>query len=451
MTSFLVQPAKRPLTGSVRVPGDKSIGHRAVLFGALGAGETRVRGLSGGEDNARTLRAVEMLGVEVTRDGPEVRLQGRGLDGLRSAASAIDCGNSGTSMRLISGLLAGQGFASVLTGDDSLRSRPMRRIVEPLGRMGAVITGAAGARAGEVYPPLSIAGLGARSALTAIDCALPVASAQVKSALILAALFADGKSRIVEPGTSRDHTERMLLHMGAPIRSLPGGVVEVAPSGWDRRLQSTDFEVPGDPSSAAFLAAAALVAESSGVRVRDVCVNRTRTGFLDVLAAMGAGVTRADSRGQSGAEPTADLVIERGAGAALSGTEVAGDLTVRSIDEIPVLAVVAARADGVTEFRDAGELRVKESDRIATTVGMLRGFGVSVEERADGFSVRGSGEPLCGARVDAAGDHRIAMSAAVAALVADGEVRIDDVDNVVTSFPGFVETMTALGVAISRC
>jgi len=447
MTSFLVQPARRPLAGSVRVPGDKSIGHRAVLCGALGDGVTTVRGLSGGEDNARTLDAVEALGVAVDRAADAVRVHGVGPDGLRAPSGPIDCGNSGTCMRLLAGLLAGQPFSSALAGDRSLSSRPMRRIVDPLSQMGAAITGAEGARAGEVYPPLAIAGRGERDALAAVDYAMPIASAQVKSAIIFAALYAGGRSRVVEPGASRDHTERMLAHLGAPVRSLPGRVVEIDPAAWDRRLRASEIDVPGDPSSAAFLLAAALIAGAREVRIARVCANPTRTGFLDVLERMGARVERREERAP-GAEPTAELVIDQTAASALHGVEVGGDLTVRSIDEIPILAVVAARARGVTEFRDAAELRVKESDRIATTVEMLRRFGVDVAEQQHGFVVRGTDQPLRAAHIDAAGDHRIAMAAAVAALVAEGAVRIDDVDNVATSFPGFVDAMTSLGVDI---
>ncbi len=447
MSSFIVQPASRPLAGTVAVPGDKSIGHRAVICAALADGVTTIRGLSGGEDNARTLRAVRALGVEVEATAGELRLTGVGIDGLRAPDGPIDCGNSGTCMRLLAGLLAGQPFASTLTGDPSLSARPMRRIVDPLSQMGAAISGASGDRAGEVYPPLSIAGRERRARLDPIDYAMPIASAQVKSAVLFASLYAGGPCRVVEPGSSRDHTERMLAHLGAPVRSLPGGIVESDPSSWDRRLLASEIAVPGDPSSAAFLLAAALVAGADRVRVRGVCVNPTRTGFLDALAGMGARVSRREGE-PPGAEPSADLEVESGAASCLRGADVSGDLTVRSIDEIPILAVVAARAEGVTAFRDAAELRVKESDRIATTVAMLRSFGVEAEERSDGFEVRGTDRSLRGARIDAAGDHRIAMAAAVAALVAEDEVRVDDVDNVSTSFPDFVETMTRLGVDI---
>ncbi len=445
MKSFIVKPASAPLTGTVTVPGDKSIGHRALLFGALASGVNRVRGLSDGADNAATLAAIRALGVVVDERGEELVIHGVGPDGLAPAAGSIDCGNSGTSMRLLCGLLAGQGFASLLGGDASLRGRPMRRVVDPLAAMGAEVTGATGAVADEVYPPLAVAGRG-QGAVTAIDYQLPIASAQVKSAVVLAALYGDGCTRIVEPGRSRNHTEIMLAHMGAPVVVRGAGVIEVDPRGWDRQLAGADVVVPGDPSSAAFMVVAGLIAGAE-VRIDNVGVNPTRTGFLDVVAAMKAVVERS-SREVDGGEPTADLIVA-GAGDGLRAAIIAGDLTVRSIDEVPVLAVLAARASGDTEFRDAAELRVKESDRIATTCAMLRSLGVTVHERPDGFTVVGSQRPLTGARIDAGGDHRIAMAAAVAALTADGEVRIDDVANVATSFPGFVATMRVLGADIS--
>lgn len=446
MTSFSITPTGAPLLGIARVPGDKSISHRALMFSALADGETAIRGLGSGADNARTRRAIEQMGAQV-RDEPSgaIVVTGAGLDGLRGPADAIDCGNSGTSMRLLCGLLAGQSFDSTLTGDESLSRRPMRRIAGPLGLMGATIEGRDGPKPGEIYPPLTVRG----SALSGIEFESPVASAQVKSAVILAALYADGPTVVREPARSRDHTERMLAHMGAPLTVGGDAAITLDPSGWDRRLAAGRVDVPGDPSSAAFVLCAALVAGVERIAVADVCVNETRTGFYDALIAMGAMVEQ-EARNDSGGEPTADLVASRGAGDGLRGTVVSGELTVRAIDELPILAVVAARADGATEFRDAAELRVKESDRIATTVAMLRSFGVEVDERDDGFTVHGQGDrALKAARIDAAGDHRIAMSGAVAALAADGPVRIDDVDNVMTSFPRFAEVMNELGAQIA--
>jgi 3-phosphoshikimate 1-carboxyvinyltransferase len=444
MTAFLVEPIDgAPAGGRLAVPGDKSIGHRSLLFGALCDGEVEVTGLSGGQDNARTRGAVEAMGARVDDLGPgRVRVHGVGVDGLCAPAGPIDCGNSGTSIRLLCGLLAGQSFTARLGGDASLSGRPMRRVAEPLARMGARVEGESRAgRPGEIYPPLTVHG--ARGAIRGIDEALAVASAQVKSAILLAGLYADGPVRVSEPGPSRDHSERMLAHLGAPVRVLPDGAVLLDVRGWDRRLRAAPLAVPGDPSSAAFLVAAALVTGAERVHIAGVCVNPTRTGFLDVLADLGAVVDRLDAR-ELGGEPVADLVVSAATSgwSALRGAAVAGATTVRSIDELPILSVVAARADGTTEIRDAAELRVKESDRIATTCAMLRAFGVSVEERRDGFSVRGRpGERLRAARIDSAGDHRIAMAAAVAALTADGPSRIEDVDNVATSYPGFADAL----------
>lgn len=450
MTSFAVEPAEAPLSGRTGVPGDKSIGHRAVLFAALCSGEVEVRGLSGGQDNARTRAAMEALGARVTELGPgRVRIAGVGLDGLSAPAGEIDCGNSGTSMRLLCGLLAGQPFDVRMVGDASLTRRPMRRVADPLAAMGATVEGRSDpARPGEIYPPLHVRG--ARGRIRGIDIDLKVASAQVKSAILLCGLYAAGPVRVSEPGPSRDHTERMLAHLGAPLRVVAPGRVELDVAGWDRQLRAGDagLAVPGDPSSAAFLVAAALVAGAERVEVEGVCVNPTRTGFLDVLAALGAGVARERPADLVG-EPTADLVVSgsggQGAGPGLRATRIAGELTVRSIDELPILAVVAARAEGATEIADAAELRVKESDRVATTCAMLRAFGVSVDERPDGLVIHGRpGARFRAAHVDAHGDHRIAMAAAVAALAADGPCRIDDVDNVATSYPGFADAVNRL-------
>ncbi|HEU5059395.1 MAG TPA: 3-phosphoshikimate 1-carboxyvinyltransferase, partial [Kofleriaceae bacterium] len=383
MKSFVVEPVTRPLSGRIEVPGDKSIGHRALLFGGLCDGEVEVKGLSGGQDNARTRVAMEAMGVRVRDLGPgRVRVAGVGLDHLSPAKGAIDCGNSGTSMRLLCGLLAGQRFDSRLVGDESLSKRPMRRVTEPLRSMGAIIDGVSRAdRPGEVYPPLVVRGVSGR--LRGIDVELAVASAQVKSAILLAGLYADGPVRVREPGPSRDHTERMLAALGAPLATARDGSVTLDPVGWDRRLAAGGaFEVPGDPSSAAFLVAAALVAGAPRLEIARVCLNPTRVGFLDALDEMGAGVRRVAAGDPGGAgEPIGDLVVEAPpGGAGLRAASVGGSLVVRAIDELPILSVLAARADGTTEIADAGELRVKESDRLATTCAMLRAFGVEVEE-----------------------------------------------------------------------
>ena len=444
MTAFVVSPAAAPLLGVARVPGDKSIGHRALLLGAIASGETVIRGLSGGGDNRSTRRAIEAMGIAV-EDRPDgsVAVLGRGLRGLRAANRPLDCGNSGTTMRLLCGLLCGQRFDSILCGDKSLSARPMRRVIDPLSAMGAEIGGTQ--RGSNLVPPLSIRG---REGLRGGHFVQPIASAQVKSAILLAALYAEGTTAVVEPGASRDHTERMLAAMGAPI-AVAGPEITLNPAAWSGELVGGSRRVPGDPSAAAFLVAAGLLAGVERLAVTDVCTNPRRTGFLDVLAELGA-LVEWEARREGSGEPTADLVLSRGAGEGMRGTEVAGDLTVRSIDELPILAVVAARASGESTFRDAAELRVKESDRIAATCAMLRTFGAEVEERDDGFVVEGlAGRPFRAGRIDAAGDHRIAMAAAVAALAADGKVRIDSAENVATSFPRFAEAMAGIGAEIS--
>ncbi len=436
---FHVQPASDLLAGEVVIPGDKSIGHRALLFSLLSATPVHVRGLGDGADNGRSAKAITALGASIAKAADGFVITGTGLDGMRAPGGPLDCGNSGTTIRLLCGLLAGQRFATTLVGDESLSKRPMKRVIEPLASMGARITGQGVGH--DITPPLTVGP--ASKPLTAIDYTLPMASAQVKTALLLAGLFADGATSTTEPGPSRDHSERMLRYLGAPL-TVSGRRTTIETRQWDRRLAGDGFTVPADPSSAAFLVAAALVAGARRVRLPGVCVNPTRTGFLDAITAMGGTVTLENPR-DAGPEPIADLVIQ-GRPAELRGTEIAGDLAVRSIDELPILAVLAARAHGTTTVRDAEELRVKESDRIATTCAMLRAFGIECEVRPDGFVVQGQPDkPLSPGRVHADGDHRIAMAGAIAGLVATGESVIDDADNVATSYPGFVDAMTTLG------
>ncbi|MCX5743717.1 MAG: 3-phosphoshikimate 1-carboxyvinyltransferase [Proteobacteria bacterium] len=438
-----VTPQSRPLGGTVTIPGDKSIGHRALLFSILSATPIRVRGLGDGADNGRSAKAITALGATIARDGDAFVITGTGLDGMRAPTAPIDCGNSGTTIRLLCGLLAGQRFATTLFGDASLSKRPMRRVIEPLSLMGAKLAGEGSGL--DITPPLVVGP--ALERLAAIDYTLPMASAQVKTALLLAALYADGATSLVEPGPSRDHSERMLAYLGAPL-VVDHRRVTIETRGWDRRLAGSGFEVPSDPSSAAFLVAAALLAGATEVRLPKVCTNPTRTGFLVAIEAMGGTVTLEDVR-TAGPEPIATLVV-RGPAQGLRATEIAGDLAVRSIDELPILAVLAARAKGTTIVRDAEELRVKESDRIETTCAMLRAFGVACEARPDGFAVEGRPDgAFTAGRVHADGDHRIAMAGAVAGLLADGETVIDDADNVATSYPGFVAAMQTLGASIT--
>jgi 3-phosphoshikimate 1-carboxyvinyltransferase len=432
-----------PLRGVCRMPGDKSISHRALLFGALTDGVVEVQGLGQGGDNLSTAAALRALGVEVEIAGAAARVRGAGFAGLRAAAGSLDCGNSGTTIRMLMGLLAGRPFATTLIGDASLTRRPMRRVAEPLRQMGARVEGRTDpARPGDVFPPLTVAG----GALQGIRYELPVASAQLKSALVLAGLQAAGRTELREPGPSRDHTERMLAFLGAPITvDSASGAVVVDPTGWSGRLRAAAITVPGDLSSAAFLLAAAVTVEGSDVTVEGVGLNPTRTGALDVLRAMGAAL-EIEETGQAMGEPTGRVRARAGR---LRGTRVDGQLALRSIDEIPALAVAAALAEGTTVFADLGELRVKESDRIAALARELARAGVTVEERPDGLVVHGlaGGVPQGGAVVPEH-DHRIAMAGAVLALSASNETSVP-ADDIATSFPSFADTLRALGAHIA--
>lgn len=416
----------RRVRGTVRVPGDKSIGHRAVILGALAEGETVVRGFSGGEDNRRTVQIFRDLGVTIAERAGELVIRGAGPRGLREAPGVLDCGNSGTSMRLIAGVLAGQAFESRLDGDASLRRRPMRRIAEPLRSMGATVETAPGGT-----PPIRIRG----GSLHGIAYELPMASAQVKSCLLLAALYAEGETRLKEPGPSRDHTERMLAAFGAPVRRE--GEWLVAPR--SPRLVGRVVEVPGDLSSAAFLLGAALLVPGSRLTVEGVGLNPTRTGILDAWRAMGADLEVRET-GVVGGEPVGEVTARH---SELRGTDVGGDLVVRALDEIPILALCAAAARGVTRIRDAAELRTKESDRLAAIARELARLGARVVEHSDGLEIEGPA-PFTAAAFRSDGDHRIAMIAAVASLLADGPCAIDEVDSVATSFPGFFDLLDSV-------
>lgn len=417
------------VSGEASVPGDKSITHRALILGALGDGATRIRGYLDGGDCRATIGCLRALGItvdEVAADALVVR--GKGMRGWSAPTGVLDCDRSGTTMRLMAGLLAGQSFPTVLSGHAQLLRRPMDRVAAPLREMGAGIRGARGDDA----PPLHLTG----GPLHGARHVLAVASAQVKSCLLLAGLYAAGSTEVLEPGPSRDHTERMLRARGADLAST--GLLHTL-HGPTARLAALDTTVPGDLSSAAFLLIAGLLAPSGGVRVFRVGVNPTRTGLLDALAAMGGNV-RLEYLRDEGGEPVADLlaVPQR-----LRGTTVGGSLVPRMIDEFPVLALAATQADGVTEVRDALELRVKESDRIATVTQELRTMGAEIEERADGLIIRGP-TPLRGTLVDARGDHRLAMTLAVAGLIASGETVVRGAERIPDSFPGFVETLARL-------
>ncbi|RME26963.1 MAG: 3-phosphoshikimate 1-carboxyvinyltransferase [Deltaproteobacteria bacterium] len=429
-----IAPAEEGLRGRVQVPGDKSVSHRVLIFAGLAEGRARVRGLLDSADVDSTRRCMEALGVDIVDEG-DARLI-HGAEGrLTEPDDVLDCGNSGTTMRLLCGLLAGQPFHAVLTGDASLRRRPMRRVTGPLSSLGARLDG----RQGASLAPLSVRGT---RALTGGEIETGVASAQVKSALLLAGLQGRSPLQIVEPGPSRDHSERMLAALGAQIRRLPqddGSVrVELVPG---RPLKLSDVDVPGDVSSAAFWLVAASIVPGSDLVLPGVGLNPTRTGLVDVLRAMGASIDIVDP-GLSCGEPVGAIRVRS---APLRAIDLDGPDVVRLIDEIPVLAVAAAMARGVTTIRGAQELRHKESDRIASTVAMLRQMGATVDELPDGLRVHGrAGEPFPGGRVDSHGDHRIAMAAAVAALASSRGCRLRDPAAVTISYPSFFDTLEEL-------
>ncbi len=430
-----------PLRGTLRVPGDKSISHRAVLFGALAAGRSTIRGLLEAEDVLATVAAVRALGVEVVREGPgRWVVHGCGVAGLAEPEEVIDCGNAGTLARLLMGMLAGHPFQAVLTGDASLRRRPMGRVMAPLAAMGAEIHAREGGRL-----PLVIRGPGR---LLPLSWTSPVASAQVKSAILLAGLHAPGITSVVEPAPSRDHSERMLRAMGATVEVEPlaDGRQRVSVRG-DAELTPTAFVVPGDPSSAAFPLAAAAVLAGSDVRIRDVSVNPLRSGLLVTLREMGAAITL-EQRRELGGEPVADVRVE---GARLRGVEVPAARAPSMIDEYPILAVVAACAEGETVMRGLAELRVKESDRLAAIAEGLRAAGVEVTVRGDDLHIRGcGGRPPGGAVIDARLDHRIAMAFLVLGGLAERPVEVVGAEAIATSFPGFIAAMNALGAALEE-
>ena len=428
------------LRGTISLPGDKSISQRALLLNSISDGAAHVSNLCVGDDRESILRCLQGLGVSIVpcsgcaADGTVecFEIQGRGLNGLREPEDVLDAGNSGTAMRLLAGLLSGQSFLSVLSGDSSLRSRPMGRIVQPLVQMGAQIMG----RNGDTLAPLSIRG----GDLRGISYTLPVASAQVKSCILIAGLYGDRATTIVQPALSRDHTERLLRAMGADLRE-DGLTLTVSPSS----LAPVDVRVPGDISSSAFWLVAACCHPDAEVRIEGVGVNPTRAGILEALRSMGASV-RLENIREEGDEPVADLVAES---SELVGTEIAGSIVPQIIDEIPVLAVAASVARGTTVIRDAAELRVKESDRIRSTVEGLTALGAVVEERPDGMVIEGVGG-LKGGSTVSNGDHRIAMAMAVAGLVSSGDTVIGGAEAAGVSYPGFWDVLESISEAGER-
>ena len=418
-----------PLRGEIEPPSDKSISHRAVMFSAIAEGTSRVSNFLHAADTLSTAHAMRSLGVNVQDDGAGLLVHGVGLRGLQEPAGPIDCGNSGTTMRLLSGLIAGQGFFALLSGDESLSERPMGRVIEPLRSMGATIM----ARNNDTLAPIAIRG----GNLKGIKYSTPVASAQLKSALLLAGLFAQGPTEVIEPEKSRDHTERMLPAFGAQVE-VDGLTVRLEPP---ESLRAVDIEVPGDFSSAAFFICAALTVPGSEVLIKDVGLNPLRTGLLKVLGSMGASVQVLNQREMSG-EPVGDVLARH---CALKGVEVGPDVVPSMIDEFPVLCAVAATASGTTTIRGAAELRLKESDRVSAMAEGLRAMGVGVEEFDDGLCIEGT-EALKGARVHSRGDHRIAMALSVTALAAEGNSTVEDAEAVDISYPGFFETLQGLVV-----
>ncbi len=423
MADLHIQPSSG-LRGEISLPGDKSISHRSVMFAAIADGDTHITGFLPGEDTQNTAKAMQAMGIAIEGLGTaRLVVHGKGLDGLSEPTGVLDLGNSGTGMRLIAGLLAGQDFFSVLTGDQYLRKRPMARIVEPLQRMGAKIDG----RSHGTLAPLSIRGGG--KTLRGIEYASPVASAQVKSAVLLAGLYANGETTVNEPSKSRDHTERMFRFFGAEVR-VQGTRVTV--QGRQRLRAKGSLDIPSDISSAAFFMVAASIVPGSDLLINNIGVNPTRTGIIDILTGMGADITLENQREQAG-EPVADIRIRY---RKLHGVQIGGEMIPRAIDEIPVLAVAASYAVGKTVIKDAAELRLKESDRIATMAEELRKMGAAVTELPDGLEIIGK-VALNGALCDSHGDHRIAMSVAVAGLAARGDTVVRDTGWIDTSFPGF--------------
>ncbi len=424
------------LAGGIRVPGDKSISHRAVLLGALGDGATRVTGFLDGRDCLATVGIMQSLGVGIERhSAADLTVHGVGLHGLRSPDGPLDCRNSGTTMRLLSGLMAGQRFASELTGSPQLCTRPMDRVVAPLRKMGASISGADG---GGTAPLLVRP---AARPLHGVRYAMPVASAQVKSCLLLAGLYADSATTVIEPGPTRDHTECMLRGMGVRVLN-EGRRITLEPP---QRLQGTNVAIPGDPSSAAFLIVAACIVPGSRVRIVDVGLNPTRTGLMEALLRMDADI-RVENRWEAAGEAVGDVLIGH---APLRGAEFGGDLIVRMIDELPLLALACSQAEGPSRIRDAQELKVKESNRILDTERQLARLGAVVHGTEDGFAIDG-GSRLYGACVDSRDDHRLAMLLAVAGLAAQGETVVAGAQVTDDSFPGFAEALQALGGAAER-
>jgi 3-phosphoshikimate 1-carboxyvinyltransferase len=423
----------QPLQGSLTIPGDKSVSHRSVMFAALADGTSHIEGFLEGEDTRATARIFSQLGVRIETPSPSQRIvHGVGIDGLKAPDAPLDCGNAGTGMRLLAGLLAGQAFDCTLIGDESLSGRPMRRVTGPLSQMGARID-----TESDGTPPLHVHG---GQSLHGIDFASPVASAQIKSAVLLAGLYAQGETQVTEPHPTRDYTERMLSAFGVDIEFSPGK----ARLRGGQRLRATDIVVPADFSSAAFYLVAASIIPGSELRLKQVGLNPRRTGLLHALRLMGANITE-ENPAEQGGEPVADLVVRY---APLKGARIPEALVPDMIDEFPALFVAAAAAEGQTVVSGAAELRVKESDRLAAMATGLRALGMQVDETEDGATLHG-GVRLGSGTIESHGDHRIAMAFAIAGQISDGEVRINDIANVATSFPDFDGLARSAGFSLA--
>lgn len=420
--------SKKSFNKSITVPGDKSISHRAVMFGSIASGDTVIKGFLNGEDCLSTVGCFRDMGINIEMDGEKVIVHGKGLNGLSAPKNTLNVGNSGTTLRLMSGILSAQPFTSTLTGDDSIKKRPMDRVAKPLTLMGADIKSLS---PDKILAPVTITG----KPLKGINYTLPVASAQVKSAIILASLYADGETVIVEPETTRDHTEIMLSFMGADIKK-DGSRIICHPV---KELYAKDITVPGDISSAAYFMIAAAICKNACITVKNVGINPTRTGIITVLENMGADISVTNARTING-EPVGDITVKS---SELNAAVIEGDIIPKLIDEIPVIAVAAAMAEGTTIIKDAQELKVKESNRIKTTADELSKFGIDITETDDGLIIKGK-TSLKGSVTESHNDHRIAMACAIAALAAEGQSTINGSDCVDISFPGFFKMLEAL-------
>lgn len=424
--SYQVNPALK-INGKIKVPGDKSISHRSLILASIAEGESKIEGLLEAEDCLSTMGIMRDLGIKITKENTgNYTVQGRGLAGLQEADNVLDCGNSGTSMRLLAGLLSSQDFYSVLTGDHSLRKRPMQRIIGPLSNMGAEIWSRKDGLA-----PLSIKG----QKLQSMNYELPVASAQLKSSILLAALRTESETVIVEPAVSRDHTERMLKGAGVDLEIKKDRIIlkEAA----ERKLSPFNIKVPGDISSAAFFIAAGLLADSGSLLIKNVGINQTRSGFLEIVEAMNGKIELLNQKDEGG-EPTADILVKA---SKLKGCEVSGEIIPRLIDEIPIISVMAVMAEGKTIIKDAEELRVKETDRIAAVVKEFKRLGIEIIENPDGMEITGVQKVKGGIEVESYHDHRIAMSLAVLALNTEKGITINGSEIISTSFPNFKELL----------